>query len=466
MTDNPIKQLSYEQLLELVLQQQAEIARLRAEIELLKQRPPQSGAPFSKNKRKANPKRPGRQPGQGSFQRREAPVPESYSAPPEAVPVTESACPVCGGELQAETEELVTVTELPETPQPVVKAYRVKSRCCAQCRRTVRGTHPEVASDQSGATAHRLGPRAQAAMNLLHYHCGLPVRRVPQVLQHLTGLSVTQSAVTQAALRAGTKHGPVQQAYQQIRQQMPQEPVVHTDDTGWRENGVRRHLMVFETPRRACYQIRPQHRNEEVREVIGDEFAGTLVTDRGSSYNSSNLREVKQQKCLSHLARTLAAVLAEPQAPRARQLPLQLQGLLQQGWQLWRDFHDPQKPVRNFDRQVRQCEQELTWLLRERRLSDAHNQRLVNELGWHHDQGSLLRFLHDPVNVPPTNNAAERALRPAVIARKVSHCSKNARGAEAHAAFISVIGTLIKQGYALLDGLTRILTPHAEPLLL
>jgi transposase len=466
VVENPIKQLSYEQLLELVLQLQAENARLRADIELLKQRPPQSGAPFSKNKRKEKPNRPGRKPGQGSFKRRAAPAPESYSAPPEEVPVAETACPGCGGELGAETAELVTVTELPEIPQPVVKAYRVNSRSCGQCHRTMRGRHPDVAPDQSGATAHRLGPRAQAAMSLLHYHCGLPVRRVPQVLQHLTGLSVTQSAVTQAALRAGTKHGPVQQVYQQIRQQIPQETVVHTDDTGWRENGERRHLMVFETPRRACYQIRPQHRNDEVREVIGDAFAGVLVTDRGSSYNSSNLREVKQQKCLSHLDRTLEAVLAEPQAPRARQLPLQLQRLLKQGWQLWRDFHDPQKPVRNFDRQVRQLEQELTWQLRERRLSDPHNQRLVNELGWHHDQGNLLRFLHDPVNVPPTNNAAERALRPAVIARKVSHCSKNARGAEAHAAFTSVIGTLKKQGYALLHSLTRILTPHAEPLLL
>ena len=466
MTENSLKQLSYEQLLALVLQQQAENARLRAEIELLKQRPPQSGAPFSKNKPKEKPKRPGRKAGQGTFKRRSAPAPESYSAPPAEVSVTETACPACGGELGAETEELVSVTELPEVPQPVVKAYRVKSRCCAQCRRTVRGMHSDVSPDQSGATAHRLGPRAQAAMSLLHYHCGLPVRRVPQVLQHLTGLSVTQSAVTQAALRAGTERGPVQQVYQQIRQQIPHEPVVHTDDTGWRENGARRHLMVFETPRRVCYQIRPQHRNEEVREVIGDEFTGTLVTDRGSSYNSNNLREIKQQKCLSHLDRTLAAVLVEPQAPRARQLPLQLQDLLQQGWQLWRDFHDPEKPVRNYDRQVRQLEQELTWLLRDRRLSDPHNRRLVNELGWHHDQGNLLRFLRDPVNVPPTNNAAERALRPAVIARKVSHCSKNARGAAAHTAFTSVIGTLKKQGYALLDGLTRILTPHANPLLL
>ena len=47
------------------------------------------------------------------------------------------------------------------------------------------------------------------------------------------------------------------------------------------------------------------------------------------------------------------------------------------------------------------------------------------EIGGHHDRGNLLRSLHEPTTVEPTNNAAERALRPAVIARKVSHCSKN-----------------------------------------
>ena len=63
-------------------------------------------------------------------------------------------------------------------------------------------------------------------------------------------------------------------------------------------------------------------------------------------------------------------------------------------------------------------------------MSDADNWRLQNELGWHHDRGNLLRFLDDP-SIEPTNNRAERALRGAVIARKVSHCSKNVGGADA-----------------------------------
>ena len=78
-------------------------------------------------------------------------------------------------------------------------------------------------------------------------------------------------------------------------------------------------------------------------------------------------------------------------------------------------------------------------------MPDRDNWRLQNELGWHDDRGNLLRFLDD-VGIEPTNNRAERALRGAVIARKVSHCSRNEAGADAFSAFTSVIRTLARNG--------------------
>ncbi len=96
--------------------------------------------------------------------------------------------------------------------------------------------------------------------------------------------------------------------------------------------------------------------------------------------------------------------------------------------------------------------------LRDRPLTDPDPlkaERLQNELGWHNDRGNLLRFLHDP-SIEPTNNRAKRALRPAVIARKVSHCSKNAQGAEAFAVFTSVLRTLNRNGdQSRVEGLYR-----------
>ena len=59
-------------------------------------------------------------------------------------------------------------------------------------------------------------------------------------------------------------------------------------------------------------------------------------------------------------------------------------------------------------------------------MPDPSNQHLLDDLRWRHAHGDLLRFLDDP-RIEPTNNRAERALRPVVIARKVSQCSKNKR---------------------------------------
>jgi hypothetical protein len=217
-------QLTTEQLLELIRQMAAEIeklraenARLRAEIEELKRKNARQAAPFSKNKRKKNPKRPGRKPGQGNFRNRPAPSEEKYSGPVEDLPDEETTCPECGGDLTGDDQEIVTNTELPPMPKPEVKAYRVQIRSCCRCKRKVRGRHPDVAPDQYGATAHRIGPRAQAAAATLHYEDGIPQRKVPRVLRRLTGLEVTQGAVTQSFIRTGTGSGPVALRYQQLR---------------------------------------------------------------------------------------------------------------------------------------------------------------------------------------------------------------------------------------------------------
>lgn len=456
MIDLASAQLSYKQLLELVSQLLAENERLCAEIEQLKRNNARSAAPFSKNKRKKNPKRPGRKPGQGPFKNRPAPPEEAYSAPPVDVPVSETNCPECGGDLGEETQEVVTNTEIPPGPAPQVKAYRIKIRTCCRCKRKVRGRHPEVAPDQYGATAHRLGARAQAAAHILHYGDGIPQCKVPSVLKTLTGLSLTQSAITQSALRLGAGEGPIAQQNEKLREEIKDQEAINTDDTGWRTGGEPTQLMVFESKPVVVYQIRAQHRNEEVREVVGDNYQGTLCTDRGRSYDAKELQEVKQQKCLSHILRSIDAVL-ETQSGQSRRFGVFLKMQLQDAIKLYKAFHDPGKKLPDYARRVRDLEEEVTYHLRPRLLKDQDNQRLLNEIGRHHDRGNLLRFLHEPTTVEPTNNAAERALRPAVIARKVSHCSKNELGAAAFSAFKSVIGTLKKGGDDVLEKLTNLI---------
>jgi transposase len=284
---------------------QTEIDRLRREVKKLEKQlrsKSRSASPFSKGKPKANPKRPGRKPGQGPFRHREAPAAAAETEPVE-VPVTSMRCPCCGGELKWERTDRVTTTDMPAQPQPEVKVYDVAVCVCTGCGERVRGQHPDVAPDQYGATAHRVGPRLKATAHALHYGQGVPVRKLPAILRETTGVTLTQSAITQDALRKAS--GVVGNAYQDARAGVRQSPVTYSDDTSWAVGGKKAQLMVFDTDEATVYQIRPQHRNEEVRELVPGDYAGTLVTDRGPSYEAEELSAVNQQKCLSHLLRNI-----------------------------------------------------------------------------------------------------------------------------------------------------------------
>ena len=235
---------------------------------------------------------------------------------------------------------------------------------------------------------------------------------------------------------------------------MRTSPFVHTDDTGWRVGGESAFLMAFETDRATVYQVRARHRNEEVREVVPSDYGGVMVTDRGRSYDAQALSGVKQQKCLAHVLRSISEVV-QTRTGRGRSFGKRLSGLLREAMELWGAYHRGE--ASDFGVQAERLKREVRYHLRDRPMADADNYRLQNELGWHDDRGNLLRFLDDP-SIEPTNNRAERALRPAVIARKVSHCSKSVEGADAFSAFTSVIRTLARNGgdRSVVDRLCRV----------
>lgn len=428
-----------------------EIERLRHNLDIAMRSARRQATPFSRGCRKKNPKRPGRKAGQGSFVRRAAPAPETVIGPLIEVPVRETICLYCGGSLVHERVERVSVTDVKPDPKPNVSAFGMEVKRCCGCGRRVRGRHPAVAPDQYGATAHRVGPIAKAMAHMLHYGLGVPVRKTPEVLRELTGIRLTQGAITQDALRQ-VERG-VGTSYRVLRDSIREAPVVFTDDTGWKVHGEAAQLMVFDTDRATVYQVRPKHRNEEVRELVPADFAGTLVTDRGFAYEAGELKAVHQQKCLAHILRNLKGVVGERSGPEV-QFPLRLMKLIREAIALGK--RRGRYSEARYTALLDNLERRLKHQLRRRTLQNSDSQRLLDGIGAQHAKGRLLRFLKTP-GVEPTNNRSERALRPAVIQRKVSQCSKTRRGADAFSAFSSVIRTIIKRGETSVpEGLTRL----------
>jgi hypothetical protein len=289
----------------------------------------------------------------------------------------------------------------------------------------------------------------------LHYHSGLPLRKVPGVIEQLTGVSLGQSALTQSATGLCAEGGLIHGIYDELREEVNQSPVVNTDDTGWRINGVQAYVMAFITATVAYFQIRPRHRHQEVREVLKPGVKRMIGTDRGPSYKAKEMSEEEFQKCLSHLLTNVSKVEATKKGA-GKWFGTKLKELLREGLTLHGRYKSGELSLAAYHEAGEELDGRLGHHLRSRTLKDADHQRLLDGIGEEWAKGHVTLFLREP-EIEPTNNVAERGLRPAVIARKVSHCSKNERGAATYAQMKTIFATLAKRGANVVGAFARIL---------
>ncbi len=428
-----------------------ENARLKKRIEQLERQVKRYVAPHSRETPKADPKPPGRRAGQGTFSFKHAPARDTVTRIIDVEPA--NICPSCQTPLDgaAYKTDLAWITELPRV-QPEITQYNVPVTTCPRCGKDVRGEHPDLCPTQRGVTAHRLGKRLIAAAQYLHHGLGLPERKVPEALHALCGVEVTQSALNQATTRTTAAGTPMATAYQQIKTAVQSSPVVHQDDTGWRIHGVNAWLQVACTPQHVLFQIRTRHTHQQLKELLGESFGGTLVADRYNVYDHAAFTGWKHHKCIRHVIRNVeeAMVLHEGRPGQGIIYVTRLLQAFQGAHALHRQFSRHELTLEEYQGAGYAIQTRVTRLLDRAPLQSKVNERLRKGLLKHHQRGNLLRFLEDP-SIPPTNNAAERGLRSGVIARKVSQCSKTQRGADGYAMIKSVIETAKRQAQHPLD---------------
>ena len=398
---------------------QEQIARLTAENEQLKQRleelerqAARQAAPFRRReKKKVDPdqkKRPGRKPGHaGAFRRK----PEQVD---QEVEVPLCGCPQCGGAVENVAPLVQYIEEIPAI-RPQVTRLVTWSGECPQCGE-VRSTHPLQTSLAGGAAKVQLGPRALALSALLNKKLGLTMRKTCTVLQRLCGLSVTAGGVSQALGRVADK---VEAEYGQLLQQLRASDAVFADETSWWVGGPGWWLWVFTTPQGiTLYRVDESRGSQVVKEVLGDAFPGILVSDCLASYDPVDYRK---HKCIAHHLQAISKARERPDSEDGSYLE-EWKELFGQVIALHRDHTS--LPAARFAEEKTRLE---AWV--DRLLDCACTQsgdiavqnRLLKQ------QAHLLGCLDDPA-AEPTNNRAERALRPAVIARKLSCGNKTEAG--------------------------------------
>ena len=419
--------LSREQLIDIIVLQQeqiealmAQVAALNAHIEELKRRldmnsqnsskPPSSDGPDTKARKKKGDgkRRPGGQPGHEGHHRELLPVEQVD----KVTGVKPSACEHCGRKVNGEDPqpERHQVWEIPAI-QPYVEEFQLHELWCRDCGKFTRASLPE------GVPAGAFGPRLQATIALLSGVYRLSKRSVESVLADFFHIPICLGSICacEAAVSAALAQ-PVHEAWEAAQS----AEVLHADEAGWRQANTKAWLWVAVTGTATVFMIHAKRGQVAARELLGA-FCGVLVSDRWGGYNFyAGLR----QWCWAHLRRDFTAFSEYP--GKAGEIGAALLEHCEQMFHWWHRVRDGTLKRSTFRQYLWQLRADIEGLLREgtccgHKKMERSCKRLVNEAKY------LWTFV-DVEGVEPTNNAAERAVRPGVQWRKGSLGTHSAAG--------------------------------------
>ncbi|MEO1192927.1 MAG: IS66 family transposase [Pseudomonadota bacterium] len=320
--------------------------------------------------------------------------------------------------------------ELPEI-RPQVTRVRVFGRRCPGCRRRVRGAPPEAMAPGSP-----FGPSVVAMLAYLHHHHAVSYERLSGLMAELFGLQISQGAIAAGLNRAAR---PLGEAGKAIQERLVKAPVIGCDETGARLTtetlGTRMAWeWVLVSAEAVLHRIHLSRGRAVITELLGGQRPRCWVSDRWSAQQGHG---ETHQVCLAHVLRDVQYAIDCGErrfAPELRRLLL---------WTIAIGRRRDSLKDKTLAHYRGKAERRLDRLLSLPTATQAGDTLLRQTKRW---RWQFFTFMTDR-DVPATNNASERALRPSVIHRKVTNGFRSLWGADTHALIRSVIGTGRLQGH-------------------
>jgi len=400
-------------------------------------RPPSSDPPqHQRPHRPRGQRRRGGQPGHPGSTRTLLPVEDVD----EVVVIKPTQCTHCQAPLAGDDPKpwRHQVIEIPPI-KPVVTEYQWPQLACPSCGATTRAPWP------AGVPSGTYGPRVQATVALCTGAYRLSKRTTQQAMEEVFGVPMsvgTISPLEQATTEAVA--APVEAARTYVQAQ----EVAHLDETSWRQGDKRAWLWVAVTSWVTVFVVRLSRGGQVARELLGERFSGILVTDRYSAYNWYPVRW--RQLCWAHLLRDFEAM--RDRGGCSAEIG---DALLAQAHQMFTWWHR----VREGTLKRSTFRSYMTPLRREvERLLEAGSRCGVPKTaGTCQDilkrREALWTFVQ-VAGVEPTNNTAERSIRPGVLWRKGSFGTQSTAGSRFVESMMTVVATLKQQQRNVLEYLT------------
>ncbi len=298
--------------------------------------------------------------------------------------------------------------------RPLVFEHRRLRLRCPGCQRAV------LARLSSGAGSG-FGPRLDAHIAMLAGVFRLSRDQVRQTVVEVFGIPASTGSIDAAIMRMSAV---LADPWAELRQAIGKAEVVHADETGWRLCGAQQWLWVAASALVACYRIDPSRSQAAAKELLGEDFGGFVVSDRYAGYHF--LEVLQQQLCWCHVIRQLVEV--SQRAGQTGRRGAQLVALARQVIAVHRayltDGHDPAWLAA----ELAPLRQQIRVLL-EQCAAGRHTRTANFAAGLLDEYEALWTFADVPqAGIDPTNNAAERAVRHAVLMRKIQGGTQSDRG--------------------------------------
>jgi len=274
-----------------------------------------------------------------------------------------------------------------------------------------------------------VGPMLATFIAALSLRFRLSRSKIQEFLHDWLGLELGTATIERCVHEFGRASEPV---VEQLIADARAAEIVHVDETPWYQKGDLRWMWVLVTATTIVFHI-GSRRKEELTTLIGEAFLGWLITDGYAAYRD----HPRRQRCLAHLIRKGLALAAGHYGPGSgfgRDLVRDLRRLIER-------IHDGEgadTPA------VKRLMARIKWDCQcNRHEVEDKVRELAGEIL--NDWDAVVAFVFDP-SLPPTNNDAERALRHAVIARRISFGTRTDEGSRFYAAGLSVIATCRQRG--------------------
>ena len=406
--------------------------------------PPGTEHPHARPNRKSSPgkkRKPGGQKGHERHARQLIPSDECRSVTSRHP----TACRRCGGSLQEDDSEPQRhqVWDLPEI-KPIVDEYRLFRGRCPCCGITTQGELP------AGVPTGQCGPRLAAFTGLLMGHFRQSKRRTASFLEDLLNIPCSPAWTVKIQNHVS---GALAAPYEELRGKLSEQRQLYVDESPTKEKNCKAWLWVAVAPLFAVFGLFADRSRQSLVSLIGDYQGVILNCDRAKMYYDA----IQLQWCWAHLKRDFQKLIESPDGT-VKRLGHDLMRQHRLLFQYWRQYKVGQIKWSTFQQYVRPIRKEVRSLLLRGKFSG--HAKLVGFCSELYDRREHLWTFTRIQGIEPTNNTAERALRPAVISRKLSFGTQSASGSRYLERLLTVSETCRLQNRSAYAWLVEAMSAH------